>query len=323
LRLGLSLESFAALKTTCRDRQAALIADTHLAPEWQTVSGLAWLRSFAAVPLSPGDQMVGLIALFSDQVDFFSQASIDRLQVFAAHAELAFHNAWLFEEMRAGREQLQALSRRLVEVQESERRSIARELHDEVGQALTSLRVELGLLERKAIDPQQVVLGVTQLKQILEGVMENLHRLAVNLRPASLDHLGLEAALRQHGASVSASHPLAVQIEAINWEGRLPTEVEVALYRIVQEAINNVVRHAQASHADVILERRDGHVIAIVEDDGLGFDPAAAGQTDRLGLVGMRERAEALGGTFIVESAPGNGTTVCVEVPLGHPDPDR
>ena len=225
--------------------------------------------------------------------------------------------------MRASREQLQALSRRLVEVQEEERRSIARELHDEVGQALTTLRVELEVLERKIGDPPQVVLGTTQLKQIVEQVMQNLHRLAVDLRPASLDQLGLAAAVRQHGASVRAAQGIEVQVETLNWDGRLPAELEVTLYRIVQESLNTVVRPAREGHADVILERRDSSVIAVIEDDGQGFDPAAVRERDRLGLLGMRERAEALGGTLLVESAPGSGTTVRVEVPFGHTSPDR
>jgi signal transduction histidine kinase len=323
LKPGLPLDDLPVLKAACRDRKLMLIADVRLAPRWRSISGLEWVRSFAAVPLTQENHVVGLIALLSDQVDFFSQPSIDQLQVFAAHAELAFQNARLYEEMRASRQELQALSRRLVGVQEEERRSIARELHDEAGQALTLLRVELEVLERKVDDPQQVILGTTQLKQIVEEIMQNLHRLAVNLRPASLDQLGLAAALHQHGASVSAAHHVEVQVEALNLDDRLPADLEVTLYRIVQESLNNVVRHAGARHADVILERRDGRVIAVIEDDGYGFDPEAVRQTDRLGLLGMRERAEALGGTLIVDSAPGSGTTVRVEVPVGHTSPDR
>jgi signal transduction histidine kinase len=273
--------------------------------------------------LAQEDQIVGLIALLSDQVNYFSQESVDRLHVFATHAELVLRNVRLFEEMRESRRQLQALSRRLVQVQENERRHVARELHDEVGQALTSLRVELGLLERQADAPPAIRRGMVQLKATIEQVMENLHRLAIDLRPASLDHLGLEAALRQHCARTGVTHNLSVQIEAPHWEGRLSPEIEVALYRIVQEALNNVVQHARASHADVILGKQDGHVIAIVEDNGQGFDPQATGKPDRLGLLGMHERAEALGGTLLVESAPGSGTTIRVEVPSDDSDPDR
>jgi signal transduction histidine kinase len=320
---GLSLGDFPLLETICHLQQGVLVADTQLEPRWLSVPAIEWVRSFAAAPLTHGDHVVGLIALFGGQVDFFSQESIDRLQVFATHADLVLRNVQLFEEMRAGREQLQALSRRLVEVQENERRYVARELHDEVGQALTSLRVEIELLDRQAGASPAIRVGMAQLKAVLEQVMENLHRLAMDLRPSSLDHLGLEAALRQHCALLGATHPLAVQIEAPHWAGRLPPEAEVALYRIVQEALNNVVRHAQASQVDVILERRDGNVIAVVEDNGQGFDPQMAIQTDRLGLLGMRERAEALGGTLLVESAPGSGTTLRVEVPSGDSNPDR
>jgi signal transduction histidine kinase len=122
---------------------------------------------------------------------------------------------------------------------------------------------------------------------------------------------------------LDATHPLAVQIEAPHWVGRLQPQTEVALYRIVQEALNNVVQHAHASHADVILAQRNGNVIAIVEDNGQGFDPQAVGKQDRLGLLGIRERAEALGGALLVESAPGSGTTIRVEVPSGDSNPDR
>jgi signal transduction histidine kinase len=320
---GLSVQDLPLLETVCYNQQGVLIADVQLEPRWPSVPELEWVRSFAAVPLTREEQVVGLIALFGDQVDFFSQESIDRLHVFATHADLVLRNVRLFEEMREGRRRLQALSRRLVEVQESERRYVARELHDEVGQALTSLRVKLGLLERQGEAPAAIRLGLIQLSAVIEQVMENLHRLAIDLRPASLDHLGLEAALRQHCTVAGTTHNLSVQLEALHWKGRLSPETEVALYRIVQEALNNVVQHAHASHADVILDRRDGHVLAIVEDNGCGFDPKDVGKNDRLGLLGIRERAEALGGTLLIESAPGSGTTIRVEVPCDDSYPDR
>jgi signal transduction histidine kinase len=320
---GLSLEAWPAVEALCRTSQGVLLEDVQLSADWPADSELAWVRSFAAVPLTQQGQTVGLIALLSDLVGFFPEESMQRLRAFAAHADLVLRNARLFEEMREGRERLQALSRRLVGVQEDERRAVARELHDEAGQALTSLRVQVELLDRRADDPDAVRGGTAQLKAAIEQVMGNLHRLAMDLRPASLDHLGLEAALRQHCEAIRATHGLSVQMEAPHWTGRLAPETEVALYRIVQEALNNVVRHAQASQVDVILERRDGRVIAVIEDNGQGFDPQAPRSREQLGLLGMRERAEALGGTLLIESTPGLGATIRVEVPRGNSHPDR
>jgi signal transduction histidine kinase len=231
-------------------------------------------------------------------------------------------NAILFEQMQAATERMQTLSRRLVEVQENERRTVARELHDEAAQALVSLRYGLQLLERET-GGEGVAARVAELKQTTDAVIESLHRLAGALRPASLDLVGLEAALRQHLHSIESKWNLVVRFKARGLKGeRLPAAVETALYRVVQEAVTNVVRHASATRIDVLVERRDGHVVVVVEDDGQGFVPGAAGGTERLGLIGMRERAEALGGTLTIESAPGEGTTIAVEVACGNPHPD-
>jgi signal transduction histidine kinase len=217
---------------------------------------------------------------------------------------------------------MQTLSRRLVEVQENERRTVARELHDEAAQALVSLRYGLQLLERET-GGEGVAARVAELKQTTDAVIESLHRLAGALRPASLDLVGLEAALRQHLHTIESKWPLTVRFKARGLNGaRLPAAVETALYRVVQEAVTNVVRHAAATRIDVLVERRDGRVVVVVEDDGNGFVPATAGGTERLGLIGMRERAEALGGTLTIESAPGEGTTIAVEVACDDPHPD-
>ena len=239
-----------------------------------------------------------------------------------SHAAAAVQNAWLFEEVLAGRERLQHLSRRLVEVQESERRYIARELHDEAGQLLSSLKLGLRFVEQ---DPDCTA-GMTEklgaLKQITDGVLDSLHRLAMDLRPASLDHVGLVAALHQY-ANGLPDDDLLVQFKAVGFdEDRLPTFVETALYRIVQEALVNVIRHARASHLGLLLERRHGLIRIYVEDDGVGFDPKNV-ERSHLGLLGMRERVEMLRGTLNVESSMGQGTSVIVEVPDVYPRTDR
>jgi signal transduction histidine kinase len=188
---------------------------------------------------------------------------------------------------------------------------------------LTSLMVGLRLLERDAQRPEAVVAGVAELKRMVDSVLENLHRLAMDLRPASLDHLGLVAALRQYAESVSDQHGLVVQFETVGLCDRLPSDVESSIYRMVQEALTNVIRHAQATRVDVLLEQRDDKLVVIVEDNGVGFNPTVVTQNGRLGLFGVRERAEMLGGRLVLESAAGAGTILLVEVPYGDPDPDR
>ncbi len=213
------------------------------------------------------------------------------------------------------------LLERVLAAQEEERRRIARELHDEAGQALTSLSLGFRLAERHLDDPNTLAAHLAEWRRIVSCLQEDLHRLAVDLRPAALEHLGLVAALRQYVETCTHQYPLQVEFEAIGLEEgeRLPPAVEIALYRIVQEAVTNAVRHARATHISVVLERRDGSVVALVEDDGVGFDLDQVPQRDEhLGLFSMRERAEMLGGSLVIESAPGKGTTVVVEVPYAH-----
>jgi signal transduction histidine kinase len=215
---------------------------------------------------------------------------------------------------------LQSLSRRLVEVQEAERHYVARELHDEAGQALTALVYGLGELERETV-PAQRELRLTELKKTTHEVLENLHHLAMDLRPASLDFLGLVPALNQYVKATGERYGLNAQFKVIGLtEERLPAAMETALYRIVQEALTNVVRHAQATRVDVLLERRDERVVLVVEDNGRGFESSLAdlAQAGHLGLVGMQERAEMLNGTLVIESAPSSGTTIVIEVPYAY-----
>ena len=281
------------------------------------------MRGLISVPLVTNGQVIGLCSLETEQARFFAEQHQRLVESLTAQAAIAIQNARLFEQVHIGHERLQTLSRRLVEVQESERRHIARELHDQAGQTLSSLMVGMRLLEEAAGDSKAVVAHITDLKGTIESVLESLHQLAADLRPASLDHLGLVAALRQYTEVFGRQHGLAVQFETVDLDGeRMPPMVETALYRIVQEALTNVVRHAQATRADVLLERRDNRMVSIVEDDGIGFDLSEAMQSGRLGLLGVQERAEMLGGTLVVESAPGAGATLVVEVPYAHSHSD-
>ncbi|MFN8458110.1 MAG: GAF domain-containing protein [Anaerolineae bacterium] len=287
----------------------------------QGLNSLHEVAGWMSVPLIVRDEVIGYLTLDSQRATAYTQAEFALAQAFANQAALAIQNARLFEQVRAGREQLQSLSHRLVERQENERRHIAREIHDEASQALTSLMVGLRLLEREADQPQLISTRVSELKRMADSVLENLHRLAMDLRPASLDYLGLVAALRQHIQSFNRQHGhlVTAQFEALGFDDeRLPPLVETTLYRIAQEALTNVARHAQATQVDVLLKRRGQQLVMIVEDNGIGFDPETTLRNQRLGLVGMRERAEMLGGRLVIESVSGAGTTIYVEVPDAH-----
>ncbi len=230
------------------------------------------------------------------------------------YREVREQNRTLEEKVRQRTEALRALSHQLVDVQEAERRYISRELHDEAGQSITSLLLRLGQLEKES-DPSLRTDCVEELKEMATAILDNLHRLAMDLRPASLDHLGLVPALRQYVQLVGERQGMVTQFEAIGFDnGRLPPEAETALYRIVQEALTNVVKHARASQADVLLQWQGERVVVVVEDDGVGFDPGSS-LSGRLGLLGMQERAEMLGGSLAIESRPGAGTTIAVNIP--------
>lgn len=311
-RIGL-LE-FPAFMAVFEKNQVVSIPDTNSYSGSKYFPGKEYIGSWIAIPLSASDQIIGLCILEHAQTNFFTSEKIDWALSVTRQAVVAIQNAWLFEQVSDGREQMQALSRQLVEVQETERQYISRELHDEAGQSLASLMVGLKVLETESADQQAVIARTRELKNIADNVLENLHRLSVSLRPASLDHLGLVAALKQHTEMISQQYNIIVQFEAVGQIERLPAEVETAIYRIVQEALTNIVRHSKATRADVLIERQKQSLIMIIEDNGIGFDPKHP-TINNLGLVGMQERATMLGGTITFESSINQGASIKLEVP--------
>ncbi len=213
------------------------------------------------------------------------------------------------------------LRRQLSLAEEEERRRLARELHDEVGQHLAALGLGLQALSDVAPPGSDVDRRAAQLRGLTDTLGRELHALAVRLRPRALDDFGLEAALQSYAEEWARHSGIAVDLHARGPSTRLPPSAESAVYRIVQEALTNVARHSGAARAGVVLERRDGYIHLVVEDDGRGFDPERVAMPDadrlrRLGLVGMRERAALVGGTMDIESAPGKGTSVFVRFPV-------
>jgi signal transduction histidine kinase len=205
--------------------------------------------------------------------------------------------------------------RRVVEAQELERRRLARELHDETGQALTSILLGLKGLEERFDDPESRA-ATAELRELVVSTLQDVRRLAVELRPSALDDFGLVAALERLATSFTEQSGIAVDFQTSLGGERLSGEVETALYRIVQESLTNVVKHARARRVSILLTRKSGSIKAVIEDDGQGFDPAE-GTLEGFGLVGMRERLALLGGRLQVESGGEAGTTIAAEVPSG------
>jgi signal transduction histidine kinase len=265
------------------------------------------VRTGLYVPLIAAGRAIGIVAVH-DKLGpeaRFSDGDLRLAEIFAARAAVAVN---LSE--RVARDTV----RRVVEAQELERRRLARELHDETGQALTSILLGLKGI-RAARTEEAAERAEAELRDLVVRALQDVRSLAVELRPAALDDFGLVPALERLVATFGERSGLRATLDASLPAERLPAEVETVLYRLVQEGLTNVVKHAGASSVSVVLARRDGGVGAIVEDDGGGF---AADQVREgaLGLVGMRERLALLGGTLAIESTPGSGTALVAFVPL-------
>ena len=229
-----------------------------------------------------------------------------------------------------GRKQAEAerldLLRRMALAQEDERRRIARELHDQVGQTVTGLSLGLKTLEAalagRAISPG-VQDRLTWLRSLAADIGQDIYRAAVDLRPAALDDFGLPSALTALAAMITERHGVAVDVQIAGTVDRLPPDVETVVYRVTQEALTNMVKHARARVTSVLLEHRSGGLRLIVEDDGIGFDPADANadRRTRLGLSGIRERLLLVHGSLQLETAPGAGTTLFIQIPLAPARP--
>ena len=218
---------------------------------------------------------------------------------------------------RVGRDAL----RRVVDAQEFERARLARELHDETGQALASILLGLRQLE-DAVETDEARHAAADLRELVVTTLQGVRRLAVELRPSALDDFGLVPAVERLAATVAEQAGPAVDVVARLGDERLPADAETALYRIVQEALTNVVKHASARHVSITFVRKGTTAVVVVEDDGRGFDPGAT-RSDALGFVGMRERVSLVGGRLKLESSPGAGTTLVAEVPVGDMEAPR
>jgi PAS domain S-box-containing protein len=270
-------------------------------------------------PLVIGDEVSGLLVITGTSL---TEADMPAITAFANQASIALENAQLAEQVRTRSADLKELSTRLFKAQEEERRSLALELHDELGQALTGIGFDLAAIEREwppEVAPRARV-RLASASSLLADVDERVSALALDLRPQMLDDLGLLPTLRWYVSRYTGRTGIDVELEAVDFEERMTPEVATAVYRVVQEALTNVARHAAASRVVVRLECRAATIAAVVQDNGRGFEverlTGAPFQERGAGLLGMRERVTLLGGTCDIQSRPGQGTRLTIEIPI-------
>ena len=275
----------------------------------------AWL--IALILTRPIRELVGLTRQIKDG-DYRARARIiadDEIGELAAAFNAMTESLGKKEVLR------QELMRKVIGAAEEERKRVARELHDQTGQVLTSLIAGLGALHGAEISPE-LQGRLRELRHLAEQALGDVHDLSLRLRPSAIDDFGLIDALRRHCETVARRAEITVDCQTIGWDGvpRLPAEVEVTLYRIVQEALSNALRHGEAHSIHVLLQRRDSALLIVVEDDGRGFDitdwRARCLAEGHLGLLGMEERASMLGGTLRIESHLSSRTRLYVEIPI-------
>jgi PAS domain S-box-containing protein len=277
------------------------------------LAGFSKTTPAISLPLLIKDQLVGAMTIWGSDL---RKDDMTVLTVFANQVTIALENARLFEQVRKGREHLQLLSWQLVDVQEKERQQIARELHDEIGQTLTGLKL---LLETSTnLPPEEQKINIAEAGSLLNDLMVKVREISLDLRPAMLDDLGLLPALLWHFDRFTSQTGVDVEFKQKGLDGsRFHSDVETAAYRIVQEALTNVARYAGVSSVGVTVWTAGKSLHVQVIDRGAGFEPQAVFDAHATrGIPGMRERAILCGGVLVVDSSPGKGARIYAILPL-------
>jgi signal transduction histidine kinase len=307
-------EALLAATAIREQRVAGRTVDDHPTSSFRDLYAAQGFRHVTAVPVAGRDQILGVLHLASRNDQPLTAEETALVQAIGGLVGVALENATLRDRMTAQQDRLRALAGGVLQAREEEARRIAHALHDEASQLLASVHIAVDNLI------QQIPEGAGTLREVhalLDRVEAQLRRLSRELRPTILDDLGLAPALEWLAQGVADRTGLAITVVAPF--DRLSPGVETAVYRIVQEALTNVVRHARASKVQVEVRRDDSTVRAVIRDDGQGFDVAAtlARRGERgLGLIGMRERVEAMGGKLLIESHPGKGVDISLAIPL-------
>jgi len=284
------------------------------------------LKAFISVPLRAEDRILGVMNVASHTAHRFTKDDMYLLHSIGDQLGVAIEQARLYERLTKARERLRRLARQNLVAEEEERRRIARELHDETSQSLSGLALQLqalvGMAEMSGRQDAEFIAALKKVQSLTVQVHSEVSRLIADLHPALLDTLGLVPAVRQHAEARLRHLGIDVSVETKGGDRRLPSDVEVALFRFVQGAIGNIAQHSKAKNAVIALEYQHNELLLRIGDDGQGFDVSEITDVEESGrgrgLFSMRERVGFLGGTSWVESQLGQGTTVWARVPTGQ-----
>jgi len=301
-------------KEITREKGAGL-----LPPEFAALLGKDGLIALEVFPLHAGDHPVGMLAIAREYGGGYTEDETSFVGSLASSIALAIQNAHLFEQLSESQNQLRGLSQQQVQMQENQYRHLAKELHDRIGQDMTAININLNIM--RTLLPQtiskDVISRLADTEQLVQDSVARMRLIMAEFRPPMLDQYGLAAALYWYSEQYTRRTNIAVKVDDQYLKDiRLPSELEIALFRIAQEALNNVAKHAKASQVDIELLESQGNILMTVTDDGVGFDTKtqAISSPGHWGVTNMQERARAINGEFLLRSVPGQGTQVAVRV---------
>jgi signal transduction histidine kinase len=290
-------------------------------PDLSDSSGLLnpMLRNHAkalwGMPLKTAERVIGVLLIGFERPYQWLPTERDLLRAISDRSALAIDRTRIMDALRERETRIAELSGHLLKAQEEERKRISRELHDETGQALMVIRLYLGMME-STVTGRTAKAKIHELLDVVDRTIEGIRRIIARLSPLVLQELGMVAAIRKEAKDLAKTTGVKTRVLVADDVGRLAPEIETAIYRVVQEALHNIAKHAQAKSAGVQVTRDDDSIRVLVEDDGVGITGASTSPQRRtFGLAGMRERISALRGTIRVTSRKGQGTRITVNVP--------
>jgi len=272
-------------------------------------------KSLWGVPLKTGEQVIGVLIIGFTKPYEWLPMERELLKAIADRSALAIDRAGMTDALREREARIVELSGHLLKAQEEERKRISRELHDETGQALMVIRLYLGMLEN-SVTARSAKAKIHETLDVVDRTIEGIRRIIGRLSPLVLQELGMIAAIRKEAKDLAKSTGVKARVAVSDDVGRLAPELETAIYRVVQEALHNVAKHAQAKNVNIHMMRDDTSVRLVIEDDGVGIGSTVNPQRSTFGLAGMRERISTLGGAFRITSRKGQGTKIAVSVPI-------
>lgn len=294
-----------------------ILRDTQKSHEWTWAPCGEHIRSWMGVPLHVKGNVIGLFSIDKSTPNFFTETHAQLASALSKHAALALDNAMMYAQLEDAHEQLHGLSAKIVDAQEKERKKIAMELHDHAGQALLAFRAELKVLSHYLLTSEgKAQEQIDYLDQIVLELNQDLEQLAYDLRPPTLNPLGLVLALEQYVADFGRRMKIRTEFVHDDNIPRLPEEIELVCYRIVQEALTNAGKHARAERVEVTINRFKDTIFLVVKDNGVGFGIQDSNSPHGFGLLGIRERLSQIQGSLQINSRLGEGTELVAEIPL-------